>query len=78
MPHTIELDSDRQRLAARIVSLREKKGWSQRELAIRLNSPSPSVVGHWEIGRQMPSLVMAARMAKAFGITLDELLEGVL
>jgi transcriptional regulator with XRE-family HTH domain len=77
MPKTIEMHTDRMKLADRILQLRIERGWSQYELAIRLNGACQPTVSLWENGKNMPTLIMAVRMAKVFGIKLDELTKGV-
>lgn len=52
---------------------REKKGWTQRELASKLNV-TPAAVAMWELGNQWPRIANAVAMAELFGCTLDVLL----
>ena len=62
-------------LGSRIAVLRRAKGWSQSELARRLQV-SPSAVGMYEQGRREPALDILVAMARIFGVTTDYLLTG--
>ena len=62
-------------LGLRIAALRRGKGWSQAELAHRLQI-SPSAVGMYEQGRREPALAMLLSIANLFGVTADYLLTG--
>lgn len=77
MPHTIGLTGDRQKFGMRLFELRTRRNLTQRQLTELMNASGPSVVGHWESGRQIPSLIMAVRLAKALNISLDELTAGI-
>lgn len=59
-------------LQKEIKSLRQKKGWSQAELARRLHI-SPSAVGMYEQGRRVPSIDILVAMSEEFGVSLDYL-----
>lgn len=60
-------------LSKRIHELRLGLGWSQVELAKRLNV-SKQTVSNWENDNIQPSVDMLVRMAEAFGVTTDYLL----
>ena len=62
-------------LGARIAVLRRAKGWSQGELAKKLEV-SPSAVGMYEQGRREPSNGVLLRLSELFGVTVDYLLTG--
>ena len=62
-------------LSKQIQSLRQRKGWSQTELARRLNI-SASAVGMYEQGRREPSISMLLALSKEFGVTIDYLVTG--
>lgn len=62
-------------LGARIASLRRKEGWSQSELARRLQI-SASAVGMYEQGRREPSADTLVALARTFGVSTDYLLTG--
>ena len=63
-------------LGARIALLRRAKGWSQGDLAKKLEV-SPSAVGMYEQGRREPSTAVLLRLSELFGVTLDYLLKGI-
>ena len=62
-------------LGERIALLRSKLGWSQAELARRLNI-SPSAVGMYEQGRREPPVDILVSLARVLGVTMDFLLTG--
>lgn len=62
-------------LGARIAALRKAAGWSQMELAGRLQI-SPSAVGMYEQGRREPSADTLVALARALGVSVDYLLTG--
>lgn len=56
----------------RLKQIREAKGWSQGELARRLGV-SRQTINAVETDRYDPSLPLALRMAKLFGVAVPEL-----
>lgn len=60
------------KLSELIVEERNKRGWSQRELARHLRV-SPSAVAQWEGEDTKPKLKHALEMFRIFEIALDEL-----
>ena len=56
----------------RLKTLREAKGWSQGELARRL-CVSRQTINAVETDKYDPSLPLALRMAKLFGVAVPEL-----
>lgn len=60
-------------LGQRINELRQSFGWSQVELAKRLNI-SKQTVSNWENDNIQPSIEMLIRLSKQFGVTTDYLL----
>jgi transcriptional regulator with XRE-family HTH domain len=60
---------------ARIAALRSRFGWSQAELARRVNI-SPSTVGMYEQGRREPSLEVIITLSRVLGVSVDFLLTG--
>lgn len=64
-------------LSKQIESLRRRNGWSQTELARRLNI-SASAVGMYEQGRREPSVDTLVALSKEFGVTVDYLVTGSL
>ena len=62
-------------LGARIASLRAQLGWSQAQLARRLNI-SPSAVGMYEQGRREPSIEMVVLLSEVLGVSIEFLVSG--
>lgn len=58
-----------------LTSLRKEKGWSQAELAEKLDISQQSV-SKWETGRGYPSIDSLKQIANYFSISIDELLSG--
>lgn len=61
-------------LADKITELRKKNGWSQEELAEKLNVSRQSV-SKWEGAQSIPDLDKILQMSKIFGVTTDYLLK---
>ncbi|MBQ3222261.1 MAG: helix-turn-helix transcriptional regulator [Clostridia bacterium] len=61
-------------LADKIIELRKKNGWSQEELAEKLNVSRQSV-SKWEGALSTPDLGRILDMARLFGVTTDYLLK---
>lgn len=61
-------------LADKIMTLRKKAGWSQEELAARLNVSRQSV-SKWEGVQSIPDMDKVVQMSRLFGITTDFLLK---
>lgn len=61
-------------LGEKIVRLRKEKKWSQKELASMIGTSGP-VLGRYERGEITPSVEVAKKLADAFGITLDYLVD---
>ena len=59
--------------AERIKALREARGWTQAELARRLNI-TRNGVNSWEQGLSMPSPACLVDLAKLFSVSTDYLL----
>jgi len=60
-------------IGSKISTLRKEKNWSQGELAQQLGA-SREIIGKYERNENLPSIEMVARMAKAFGVTVDYLI----
>lgn len=73
---TINLDSDRHEMGLRIWKFRTRKKLTQRQLAMAIRA-NHSMIGHYESGRNVPSLIMAKRLAVVLGVSLDKLIEGI-
>lgn len=61
-------------LAEKIVMLRKKNGWSQEDLAEKLDISRQSV-SKWESGTSIPDLERIVNMSQLFGVTTDYLLK---
>jgi transcriptional regulator with XRE-family HTH domain len=66
------MSEEAEAMGLRFQELRHEKGLSQSELAKAAGVPIASLK-NWEQGRRMPAFDAAFRVAKALGITLDEL-----
>lgn len=63
----------RYRIGANIAALRKGAGFTQAELADKLNY-SDKAVSKWERGESIPDAVTLIQLAKLFGVSVDELL----
>ena len=61
-------------LADKIIELRKKQGWSQIDLADRLNVSRQSV-SKWEMAQAVPELDKIIKMSELFAVTTDYLLK---
>ena len=61
-------------LADKIIRLRKKNGWSQEELAEKMNV-SRQAVSKWESAQTIPDLEKILRLSALFGVTTDYLLK---
>ena len=59
----------------RLYQLRKQKGFSQEELASRLNV-SRQTVSKWEVGDSTPDMEKLIAMSDLFGVSLDKLVMG--
>ncbi len=64
-------------IGERLFWCRDARGWSQSELA-RQAGISRTTVVVTEIGKTKPRLPTLRRLARAFGVTVDELVSGPL
>ena len=62
-------------LADKIIMLRKKKGWSQEELAYKMNV-SRQAVSKWESDQSIPDIEKIVQLSELFGVTTDYLLKG--
>lgn len=60
-------------LADKIITLRKKEGWSQEELAERLEV-SRQAVSKWESAQSIPDIDKILKMSRLFGVSTDYLL----
>lgn len=58
-----------------LLIMRAKAGWSQ-EFVARQMEVSRQTIMNWEIGKSIPTADKAIRLAKIFGVTVEELMEG--
>lgn len=58
-----------------LYSLRREKGMTQAQLAAMLGVTNKAV-SKWETGEAMPETSQLVPIARIFGVTVDELLEG--
>lgn len=56
-----------------LLTLRTKAGWSQ-EFVARQIEVSRQTIMNWESGENKPNVDKAIKLAKLFGVTVDELL----
>ena len=61
-------------LADKIIMLRKKNGWSQEELAEKLNVTRQSV-SKWEGAQSVPDLTRILQLAQIFEVSTDYLLK---
>jgi len=61
-------------LADKIIKLRKKNGWSQEELAEKMNV-SRQAVSKWEGAQTIPDLERILQLSEMFGVTTDYLLK---
>ena len=58
----------------RLLSLRTSAGWSQ-EFVARQMGVSRQTVMNWEDGKSVPMADKAVKLARMFGVTVEELME---
>ena len=61
-------------LSEKILRLRKERKWSQKKLASLIGTSGP-VLGRYERGEITPSVEVAKKLAEAFGVTLDYLVD---
>ena len=61
-------------LADKLIRLRKKNGWSQEELAEKMNV-SRQAVSKWEGAQTIPDLEKILMLGELFGVTTDYLLK---
>ena len=61
-------------LAEKIINLRKEKGWSQEELAEKLDVTRQSV-SKWESAQSVPDIAKILQISELFGVTTDYLLK---
>jgi transcriptional regulator with XRE-family HTH domain len=61
-------------LSEKILRLRKERKWSQKKLASMIGTSGP-VLGRYEREEVTPSVEVARKLAEAFGVTLDYLVD---
>ena len=64
-------------LADKIIELRKKNGWSQEELAEKLDVSRQSI-SKWESAQSVPDMGRIVKLSQLFGVSTDYLLKDVL
>jgi putative transcriptional regulator len=54
----------------RLEEMRTQKGWTQQELADRVEVSRQTIIS-LESGRYNPSIILAFRLARQFGVTIE-------
>lgn len=62
------------RFSHRLLALRKQHGWSQPELGKKVGT-SGAIIGRYERGEITPSIEVAKKLADAFAVTLDYLVD---
>ena len=57
-----------------LLTLRTKAGWSQ-EFVARQMEVSRTIISRWEKGEVIPAADKAVKLARMFGVTVEELME---
>jgi len=60
-------------LDVRIKELRRDRGWTQRDLANKMNV-SQQTIGSWEVGRAEPNAEALTKLSELFEVSIDYLL----
>lgn len=61
-------------IAEKIINCRKNNGWSQEELAYKMNV-SNQMISNWEYGTTSPTLAEIIKLSKYFNVTIDYLLK---
>ena len=64
-----------QTIGDRIKLLRKEKGWTQKQLAEKLDCHK-NLICYWEHMRCLPNVVMLIDLSIIFGVTTDYILKG--
>ena len=62
-------------LARQMHAMRRERGWSQPDLAAKIGAHH-TMIGRYERGEMMPAVDVVAKLADAFGVTIDHLYHG--
>lgn len=63
---------DRAPFAAKLKKLREARGWTRKQLALKCDL-SASTIGYWETGKKGPNWATLAKLVKGLGVGYDAL-----
>ena len=63
----------KRQIGAKIAAYRKREGWTQADLAEKLNY-SDKAVSKWERGESVPDVLTMAALAERFGVTVNDLL----
>lgn len=63
-------------LAERLLKLRKKNKMSQTDVA-KITGVSRQTISNWEVGISVPDAYQLAKLAKAFNITVEDLIKDV-
>jgi transcriptional regulator with XRE-family HTH domain len=74
---TAESERLSQALGEKLVKLRQQRGWTQQEVSDHAGGLERAFISRIESGQIEPCLGTLSALAKAFGLTLSELLKGV-
>ena len=66
---------DQEKIGRFLKQLRQEKGLTQEQLAEALGV-NPRTVSRWETARTMPDFALLVELARRYGVTVDELLDG--
>ena len=58
-----------------IAKLRKDKGWSQKDVALKLKIKA-NVLSNYELGKRKPPIEVLIKLSDLFGCTIDELVKG--
>lgn len=59
-----------------LTELRQRKGFTQLQLAKKIGV-TRQIISHYETGRAKPSLDVAVKLAKALGVSVEEIYEAL-
>ncbi len=70
----MNMTSEEKEFGNRLLALRKGRSWSQPELGKQVGT-SGAIIGRYERGEITPSIEVARKLADAFGVTLDYLID---
>ena len=66
---------DQEKIGCFLKQLRRERGLTQEQLAEQLGV-NPRTLSRWETARTMPDFALLVELARRYGVTVDELLDG--